>query len=527
MATLPQLSELSLEQKIGQLFLVALIGNTLTEEYKEHFLRHKMGNFIYFAHNLTDYASIRELSDSLQATTKESSGIPAFISADQEGGMVVRAYSGATQFPSNMAITASGMSDSIGKVGEMVGKELRALGINVNHAPVVDVNNNADNPIIGIRSYGDDPDLVAKMGVDYVHGLQKSGVMANAKHFPGHGDTNLDSHLDLPTIEHDMERLNKIEIPPFKAVMANGVDSIMTAHIIFKAIDTEVPATLSHKIMTGFLRDRLGFEGLVITDCMTMNAIKNFYTMEKGCVMAIKAGVDILCLCAKSDVQASCYNAVLEAVKSGEIPMARLDEAVARILKYKQKYLVEMSGKDETQPMGKYPEHETLADEISAKSITLVKDNKSLLPLTGKKVFIISPAPTRTMVDDERILKQENFGVKAAAAFGGEFAEISVDPSDDEIKTVLAKAEGHEVILYASYNAMMNPGQIRLYDALKAAGKKIVVVSLRVPYDILKLQEADCYVATYEYTNRSIGNVIKALSGELEFAGKLPVSNLR
>jgi len=533
---LPELlPELSLEQKIGQLFLVALIGNTLNDEYREHYLRHKLGNFIYFAHNLTDYKSIRKLSDSLQNTTNESSGIPAFISADQEGGMVIRAYSGTTQFPSNMAITASGMSDSIEQVGEMVGKELRALGINLNHAPVVDVNNNADNPIIGIRSYGDKQELVSKMGVGYVHGLQKSGVMANAKHFPGHGDTNLDSHLDLPTIEHDMNRLNAIEIPPFKAVIANGVDSIMTAHIIFKAIDSEVPATLSHKIMTGFLRGELGFEGLAITDCMTMNAIKDFYTMEKGCVMAIKAGVDILCLCAKLDVQASCYNAVLEAVKSGEIPMARIDEAVARILKYKQKYLVDMKDKDNIQPLEKYPEHEALADEIGRKSITLVKDNKNLLPLAGKKVFIISPAPTRTMVDDERIAKQENFGVKVAAAFsgsGGEFTEISINPDDKEVKAVLDKfneidkKEGYDVILFASYNAMLNPGQIRLFEALKATGKQIVVVSLRVPYDILKLQEADCYIAAYEYTNRSINNIIKALLGELEFVGKLPVSNL-
>ncbi|MCL2400453.1 MAG: beta-N-acetylhexosaminidase [Defluviitaleaceae bacterium] len=519
-----RLSELTLEEKVGQLFLVALDGPTLTNEYKKHFQRHKLGNFIFFKHNLTDYKSIRQLSDSLQSTVKESVGIPAFISVDQEGGMVTRVYSGATHFPSNMAVAASGMFDSIDRMGEMVATELRALGINLNHAPSVDVNNNADNPVIGIRSYSDDPQAVAKMGMSYIQGLQRGGVMANAKHFPGHGDTNMDSHLDLPAVNHEMERLNSIELVPFKAVIsnANGVDSIMTAHIIFKAIDNALPATLSHKILTEFLRKELGFEGLVITDCMTMNAIKTYYTTEKGCIMALKAGADILCLNATPEIQANCYNAVLEAVKSEEIPIDEIDAKVQRILDHKKKYSLCCTP---DQPIEKYPEHEALSDEISAKSITLVKGNDTLLPLTGKKVFIISPRPSGTIVDD--VIEQESFCKKAATEFGGDckFTEISIDPDENEINAVLSKAEGFDIVLYATYNAVLNPGQVHLFDALKAAGKQIVTVSLRVPYDIWKLEGADCYIAAYEYTDRAVDNAIKAIVGKLDFVGKLPISN--
>ena len=517
------INKLTLEQKIGQLFIVAVEGTSLSDEYRNHYLKHHLGNFIYFAANLKDYKSIRSFSDSLQAVAKEASGIPAFISADQEGGMVMRAFSGTTHFPSNMAIAASQMTDSIEQVGEMVGKELRALGINLNHAPCVDVNNNADNPVIGIRSYGDDVDLVSKLGVGYITGLQRSGVMANAKHFPGHGDTHLDSHLALPSIDHGMERLNAIELPPFRAAIANGVDSIMTAHIIFKAIDSELPATLSHKVLTGLLREKMGFEGLVVTDCMAMDAIKDHFTTEKGCVMAIKAGADLLCLCRPIDIQRQCYEMVLEAAKSGEIPMSRIDEAVGRILKYKEKYGLASAS---ASPVEKYEEHEKLADKISETSITLVKGNPELLPITDKKIFAISPPPYRANIVDDTIIVQQTFCERAADVLGCPYTEISANPDEAEIAAIVKKVEGHDIVLYATYSAMLNLGQIDVFKALKAAGKKVILVTLRVPYDYLKMQEADAYVATYEYTNRAINNTIKALKGELEFVGKLPVSNL-
>lgn len=517
------INKLTLEQKIGQMFLVAVPGTELSAESKAHLLQHNLGNYIFFTQNLTGYNNIRSFSDSLQQTAQEICGIPAFISVDQEGGMVARAYSGATIFPTNMAITASGMKPSVKKMGAMVAAELKSLGMNINHAPVVDVNNNPSNPIIGIRSYSDSSAVVTEMALEYIAGLQGGGVMANVKHFPGHGDTNMDSHLALPSIDHDMNRLNKIELAPFKAAIAGGVDSVMTAHIIFKAIDSERPATLSPNVLTDLLRKQLGFEGLVITDCMTMKAIDDHYGMAQGCVMAINAGADILCLCAKLPDQSNCYNTVLAAVKSGEISMQKIDAAVERILKYKAKYALDKNDKD-MQPQPEYPAHEALADEISRKSLTLVKNDGNLLPLTSKNVFAISPSSARTSIADNFYVKREGFCQKAAEILGCGFAEITVNPKAEEIAGVVAQVQTAEIVLLATYNAITNPGQVELFNTLKAAGKKVIVVSLRVPYDILKMPNADAYIAAYEYTGRSVNNVIKAILGEIPFEGKLPVT---
>ncbi|MCL1786402.1 MAG: beta-N-acetylhexosaminidase [Defluviitaleaceae bacterium] len=514
------IKNLTLKQKIGQMFLVPIEGTALSADTREHILKYNIGNFIYFAKNLTDYQSIRALSDSLQQAAQDASGIPAFISTDQEGGMVARAYSGATHYPSNMAITAAGMGSSLEKMGEMVATELKGLGINLNHAPVLDVNNNPQNPVIGIRSYSDKPEVVATMATDYIRGLQKGGVLANAKHFPGHGDTHQDSHLALPSIAHDMDRLNAVELVPFKAAIADGVGSVMTAHIIFKAIDGERPATLSPDVLNNLLRRDLGFDGLILTDSMTMQAIQDHYGLEKGCVLAVQAGVDILCLNANQAGQARCFDAVLAAVESGDIPMEKIDAAVARILKYKAIYA---AGGKNADLVEKYPEHEALADEISEKSITLVRANDALLPLTGKNVFVISPPPSTANIADDTLVKQETFCKKAAEALGCDYAEISTNPAAAEIAATMQKAAA-DIVLYASYNAIQNPGQVQLFNALKAAGKQVVLVSLRVPYDILVMESADAYIAAYEYTNRAVGNAIKAIMGEVPFAGRLPVA---
>jgi len=508
------LKKMTLEQKIGQLFLVAVPGTELSNDTKAHIQKHHFGNFIYFTQNLTDYKSIRRFSDNLQQTVQEANGVPAFISIDQEGGMVARAYSGATIFPTNMAITASGMKCTK-KMGKFVADELKRLGININHAPVVDVNNNPKNPVIGIRSYSDDAKIVAEMAVDYITGLQAGGVMANAKHFPGHGDTDTDSHLALPSISHDMKRLNEIELAPFNAAIANGVDSIMTAHIVFKEIDNEHPATLSPKVLTNLLRKKLKFEGLIITDCMTMKAIDDNYGMAQGCVMAINAGADILCLCAKPEDQSRSYNTVLEAAKTGEIPMETIDKAVARILEYKEKYA---TGEIDP-PEAHYPDHEKLANEISRKSITMHRGriDKSLFA----NAFAISPSSARTSAIDNFYNPTLLFSQKVGETFGCDHTEISINPTDDEIAEVVIKAGNAELIFFGAYNAKYNTGQQKLCKALKDAGKEIVVVTLRTPYDITEMWDMGTFISAYEYTERSVNSIIAALV-EDEFVGKPP-----
>lgn len=523
METEIDISKLTLEQKIGQMFLVSFDGIALSEETIEHFLECKIGNYIYFAKNFADYKGIRALSDSLQGVAKEICGLPAFISVDQEGGMVARVRTGSSHFPAGMAVTASGISlEKVENMGELVGEGLKNLGINLNHAPVADVNNNPKNPVIGARAFSDKPEVVAEIVSAYIKGIQKSGVMANVKHFPGHGDTDLDSHLDLPRINHDIERLHAIELAPFKAAIASGVDSIMSAHIVFKAIDADYPATLSKKVINGLLREELGFEGLVVTDCMSMNAIKDNFTTQKGCILAINAGVDLICLNASNQVQKESVRAVYDAVMSGEIAMETIDAAVGRIMKYKSKYI----SPDIPPPMEIYPSHEKLADEISERSITLHKNSSSLLPLGEKTVFVISPPPYRSSVANDDIYKGKAFAAEAAHVLKSDYLVTSRNPDEVDIADALVKAKNYDIIVCAVCNASHNAGQLHLFDALKSAGKAIVLVTLGLPYDILLMESADVHIAAYEYSNRSVQSVIKALVGEIEFSGKMPVELL-
>ncbi|TCO68672.1 beta-glucosidase-like glycosyl hydrolase [Caldanaerobacter subterraneus] len=290
-----KIEEMTLEEKIGQMLMIGFPSAFYDDHIRELVTSYKIGNVILFSRNVQDARQVMDLCTDIQKEAIENTGIPAFISIDQEGGMVTRIYRGATYLPGNMAIGATKDPENAYKVGEIAGRELRTIGININFAPVMDVNNNPLNPVIGVRSYGENPEDVANFGINYIKGLQKEGVIATAKHFPGHGDTTVDSHLDLPKVNHGKDRLYEVELYPFKKAVENGVDAIMTAHILFPALeDSKVPATLSYNILTRILREEFKFDGLIITDCMEMNAIAKYFGTQKAASMAIKAGADIV-----------------------------------------------------------------------------------------------------------------------------------------------------------------------------------------------------------------------------------------
>ncbi len=278
-----KIQEMTLKEKLGQLIIAGFDGY----EYDEHLRRliedYKVANIILFTRNIQSLKQLITLNKKLyEEIIKNTETIP-FISIDQEGGMVTRIMDGATFWPGNMTLCATGNSNHAYVVGKGMGEELTHLGINMNLAPSLDVNNNPMNPVIGVRSYSDQPEVVAEYGCNYIKGLQEQGVIATAKHFPGHGDTNVDSHLGLPTIAHDMDRLNQIELLPFKKAIDAGVDAIMSAHIVFEKIEKNgLPATLSYQILTDLLRNTYHYQGLIVSDCMQMKAIDVKYTSEKG-----------------------------------------------------------------------------------------------------------------------------------------------------------------------------------------------------------------------------------------------------
>ncbi len=510
------LAQMNLDEKLGQIFVVELMDSYVTSSEEEIFKKYKLSNYIYFARNLKDYKSIKTLSKSLQDIARENCDIPAFISVDQEGGMVTRIFSGATHFPSSIAQASAKTFDEIENIGKMVGEELINLGINFNLAPCLDVNNNPNNPVIGVRSYSDNPVIVGDMGGDYIKGLQSKKVLASAKHFPGHGDTNVDSHLGLPVVNHNYDRLENIELVPFVKAISSDVASIMTSHIVFPQIDESmVPATLSPKILKGLLREKLGFEGLIITDSMTMNAIKEKYTTEKGCVLSILAGADLVCICGSLDVIENSYIEVKKAVEDGTIPMEVIDTAVERILKYKKLYDVSFEVDSNNNAKEVYEEHEKLANDISIKSITVVRDNKKLLPVKkGSKVFVISTEVIKANIADDSLVLQKAFAKKFCEVYGENSRShiIQINPDDTEQNEVLEKIDKDDLVVFATYNGFLNKNQLDLANKISKTND-VINVSLRIPYDCDGLDEDITCLLGYEYTNRSVLNSINKILG--------------
>ena len=322
------LASLTREQKVGQVFMLGFEGTSLTEANRALIHDLHLGGVTLFARNIEDGQQLARLNADLQSVADP---VPLFISADQEGGLVVRVTRGATIFSGNMAVGATGDPGLARKVAQAQATELLAMGVNMNLAPVVDVNTNPLNPVIGVRAFGSEPGLVSQMGSAAVEGLQLGGVSAVAKHFPGHGDTAVDSHLDLPVVPHPLERLEALELQPFRAAIQAGVDGVMTAHVYAPVLEPAAarPATLSHAILTGLLRERLGYTGLILTDALDMGAIKRDRGAAEAAVEAFEAGADLLLVAGITAEDRAHLGqgppALLAALESGRVSQARLD----------------------------------------------------------------------------------------------------------------------------------------------------------------------------------------------------------
>ena len=399
-----QLKKMSIEEKVGQTVYIGLnakFANENSEYFKElrrQVVDNHIGGIIFFG------APIYETAIMINRA-QEMAKIPLLMSLDAETGIGMR-FEDATNFPWAMAIGATGNADFARRMGVITGREARAIGIQHIFAPVLDVNNNADNPVINVRSFGEDPEAVAKFGTAFIQGIQSQDVIATAKHFPGHGDTNVDSHRGLPIIDHSLASLEKTELVPFRQAVKDGVASIMIAHIALPQIDPEeikplkdyrggdsergaeivdqkatVPATLSEKVQTELLRKDLGFNGLIVTDAMSMSGLTLYFTQEEAGVRAFLAGADILEKPADTDAM---IRGLVNAVKSGRISEQRLDESVRKILAWKYEVgLVKnrITPIDQIDKIVSGPESDQLADEIATKAITLVRNDAGLIPM--------------------------------------------------------------------------------------------------------------------------------------------------
>ncbi|HTN43580.1 MAG TPA: beta-N-acetylhexosaminidase [Nitrospiria bacterium] len=328
---------MTLKEKIGQLFMLGFEGRSPSKAVVRLIREFQIGGVILFARNLQSPSQAARLCNALQAQAPK---MPMLVSIDQEGGRVSRLPKGFTVFPGGAQLAACHSTELVYRVAQATARELRAVGINMNMAPVLDVNTNPANPVIGDRAFGASPTLVSSMGLTTMAGLQDNRVIACGKHFPGHGDTAADSHKELPRVPHDLQRLREVELRPFLHIIPNGLASIMTAHVLYPKLDPDEPATLSKKIITGLLREAMGFKGVVVTDDLEMAAISDRHGPGEAAVKAIEAGADLILFCRDEDKQREALEAVANAVKHKKISEARIEQSLLRILQMKEKFIL-------------------------------------------------------------------------------------------------------------------------------------------------------------------------------------------
>ncbi|OYO00028.1 beta-N-acetylhexosaminidase [Enemella evansiae] len=535
------LARMTREQKIGQLFVqevygsdsetpdqrnVANFGEAVPAKIVE---KYQLGGVIYFAwtDSFKNPAQVARLSNGLQQAALRSGGkvqVPLQVATDQEQGVVTRFGPPATQFPGSMALGAGRSTADARVAAEITGAELRAVGINVDFAPCSDVNVNPLNPVIGVRSFGSNPSMVAEMVAAQIDGYQLDGkVSSSTKHFPGHGDTATDSHTGLPIITHTREQWEQIDAPPFRAAIARGVDMVMTAHLVMPAFDDSGdPATLSKPVITGLLRGELGYAGVVITDALTMQGVREKYGDAEVAVRALEAGVDQLLMCPAIQPAIAAIN---EALGSGRLTEADLDAKVRRILRMKfRRGMVAQPLADIAAINGIVgtAAHQATAAKVSDRTVTLVKNDAKALPLkpAGTSILVTGYGVSTTQVTADELAKR---GATARAM------QTGTSPSDATIASVVAAAQTVDTVIVLTNKAWdtavtdKTAGQQKLVKQLLATGKSIIVVAVRDPYDIAYFDQAPTYVATYSYSPVTPPSLVRVLTGEVNPQGKLPV----
>ena len=548
-------ANMTLEEQIGQLLMVGFPGTTPTPEIIDLIQHHHVGGIILFSRNVQSPRQVLELTSSLQRIAKEAGHrYPLLIAIDQENGMVQRLgddAEGVTQFPGNMALGAIGSEQIAYEVAAATGRELLALGINYNLAPVVDVNNNPANPVIGVRSFGEDPQQVARLAAATVKGYRSTGVITCLKHFPGHGDTAVDSHLSLPTLSFEMHRLDSLELVPFRGGIEAGADSVMIAHIAFPSLtgDANLPATLSPAIVRGLLREQLGFSGVIISDCLEMKAISENVGVGLGAVKALQAGVDLILISHLHPRQRAGINALLTAVQMGEVSQDMVNQAVERVMRLKAQHLSWENVPDATRPVEVRSEaHRQLRDHAYALSTTMVKDEANLLPLNSvgadvsRPLPIDRPVPSFRMEPHDQILivypQRENWTQVEDRHYPHEFFVESIQhrhahtiampitstSTRFDYEAIYQSARTSALVIMVTVNAYLDALQVEVMRGLLGTGRPVVGIAVYNPYDLLAFPELPTYLVTYEYTKPALASVVQVLFGDTEPKGRLPVS---
>lgn len=495
-------ARMSVAEKAGQVMMCGF-PSTDPRAAREAVLGLGVGGIIYFSRNLGTIEEVRAISAELQSLAQASSARwPLFIAVDQEGGPVSRLSKDVPRWPPAMAIAAAclglGDTDFTRRVYYALGRELASAGINVNFAPVLDVNDAPENPVIGVRSFGDDPQWVGTLGQAAGIGLEEAGIMAVGKHFPGHGHTREDSHAVLPRVDRDAAVLAQVELEPFRRSVARGIAGLMTAHVVYPSLDPDKPATLSTAIIQGVLRHRLQFDGLVFTDCLEMSAIAKGTGTAKGAVEALRAGADMVLISHSEAVQQATHMAICEALDSGELPMSRIDEALRRIAEAKARWCAR-------------PPHPLTAAERAAfaalrrtaygASVTVVGDSQSILPLADCLGAEIIAARDDGVLNNARENLVRLLQMNSRSSPGNK----------EHPAVVLVRGLATDEIQAANV------------EQVARRSVRTIVVALGTPYDLVAAPLHTTRICTYSTDPQALAALANLLSGQQEAVGKLPI----
>jgi beta-N-acetylhexosaminidase len=547
-----QLKKMSLDEKIGQLVHIGINAQFLSQdsnefkELKRQVVENKVGGIIVFVGGV--YETIH-----LVNRMQENAKVPLLISADFETGVGMR-FLETVNFPWNMAIAATGNPEFARRQGVITAREARALGVHQVFAPVVDVNNNAENPVINVRSYGENPEDVARFGAAFTQGLQSGNVLATAKHFPGHGDTAVDSHRGLPVIDFSRERLEKTEFAPFRALVNAGVGSVMISHISMPQLDnvrvvplkesvkptyadsevitqgTTMPATLSTNIVTNILRKEMNFDGLIVTDAMDMSGLTLYFNQDEAAARAILAGNDVLLKPSNADMA---IRGVREAVKSGRITEERINESVRKQLAWKYQLGLmkeKITPIDQVDRIVSSTETRQLTTEIAENAITLVRNDENALPLAkDKKIFYLGI----TNGDDRNFVGNSFQRTLRANGYRFETAALDERSTETEVNAALKKAAEADVVITGLFGRVRSGARssVGLPDAAVGAlreilrsGKRVVNLSFGNPYLLKSIPEMKTYIVAYGDMSSLQRATADAISGKIDFRGKLPIT---
>lgn len=518
--------EEAIRKQIGQLFVVGFHGKTVTDEIKELIHTYYVGSIILFARNLGTLQEVKELTVALQKEAQAAGYThPLLICTDQENGIVKRLSEEFGTYPGAMALGATENIELAYAIGGQTGKQLHELGINWNLAPVIDVNNNADNPVIGVRSFGEDPECVAAFGKAVMEGLYNGGVTTALKHFPGHGDTTVDSHVALPHISHDLDTLKKRELIPFEACIEAGAETIMSAHIVFPALEPEEgrPATLSKVILTDLLRGDLGFEGVITTDCLEMDAIAQTIGTEEGALQALQAGADLAMISHTFDRQKGAIERVYQAVEKGEWSKEYVFQSFDRVQQLKEKRL--SWGEATTLKsihLNKQKEN-PLAYQAYQKSVTLVKAGETIE--RTDRVLVLQPDEEQTTIaEDKKETQSVLLDAVQKVANGPVNVELlSSRLSEQQRLHIIEEGKKADAVLVGVYSlAEHKEWQLLIEDLSEEV--PVYFIGMKDPYSGKTLANVEMWLNTYEPTKIPVQIAVEACFGLTNPTGKTPVT---